>query len=60
MTDSGLREGGLAESLYRRMGSTPAAAALLRSLVCPITKVRTTWMHRYPSRLLDEGGCVTA
>ena len=34
---------GLAERLYRRMGSTPAAAALLGSLVCPITKVCTTW-----------------
>ena len=41
VTDSGLREGGLAERLFRRMGSTPAAAALLRSLVCPLTKVCT-------------------
>ena len=41
VTDSGLREGGLAERLFRRMGSTPDAAALLRSLVCPITKVCT-------------------
>ena len=41
VADSGLCEGGLAERLFRRMGSTPAAAALLRSLVCPITKVRT-------------------
>ena len=40
-SDSGLREGGLAEGLFRRMGSTPAAAALLHFLVCPITKVRT-------------------
>lgn len=40
--DSGLYEGGRAECLFRRMGSTPAAAALLRSLVCPITKVRIT------------------
>jgi hypothetical protein len=39
VTDSGLREGGLADRLFRRMGSAPDAAALLRSLVCPITKV---------------------
>ena len=39
VTDAGLCEGGLAERLFRRMGSTPAAAALLRALVCPITKV---------------------
>ena len=41
VTDTGLREGGLADCLFRRMGSTPDAAALLRSLVCPITKVCT-------------------
>ena len=40
MTHSGLRKGGMAERLFRRMGSTPAAAALLRSLICPLTKVR--------------------
>ena len=42
VTDSGLCEGGLAERIFRRMGSTPAAAALLRALVCPITKVNIT------------------
>ena len=45
MTDRGLCEGGRAERLFRRMGSTPAAAALLRTLVCPITKVSMTSMH---------------
>ena len=39
MADSELCEDGLTERLFRRMGSTPAAASLLRSLVCPITKV---------------------
>ena len=40
VTDAGLCDGGLAERLFRRMGSTPAAAALLRARVSPITKVR--------------------
>ena len=43
VADSGFSEGGMAERLFRRMGSTPAAAALLRSLVCPITKVCITY-----------------
>ena len=38
-TQGGLREGSKAKRLFRRMGSTPAAAALLRSLICPLTKV---------------------
>ena len=45
VSGSGLCEGGLAEGLFRRMGSTPAAAALL-SLVCPITKVCATCVVR--------------
>ena len=53
VTDSGLCEGGLAERLFGRMGSTPAAAALLRALVCPITKVSCRaclwfWPRREP------------
>jgi hypothetical protein len=39
LTQGGLCEGGLAERLFRRMGSTPAAATLLRTLICPLTKV---------------------
>ena len=47
-TDSGLRGGGLAERLFRHMGSTLAAAALLRRLVCPITKVCTVGFKSMP------------